>query len=189
MLVTAQSIMSAQGFSGVGLSTILQAAGVPKGSFYHYFDSKEAFGQSLLERYFENYLAAMDGIFAPTGDETQDNGAARLQRYLARWQDTQTAEDAHSKCLVVKLAAEVADLSEAMRQVLNAGTARLVARLADVIDQGQADGTIRAHTPSHTLAAQIYQIWLGASLMAKITKDADPFVQARISTRTVLHAP
>ena len=43
---------------------VLTAAEVPKGSFYHYFGSKEAFGQALLERYFELYLAAMDELLS-----------------------------------------------------------------------------------------------------------------------------
>lgn len=49
ILDTAKPIMLRKGFSAVGLNEILQAAGVPKGSFYHYFGSKEAFGEALLE--------------------------------------------------------------------------------------------------------------------------------------------
>lgn len=59
----AQSIIARKGFSAVGLNEVLNAAGVPKGSFYHYFASKDAFGTALLEHYFETYLADMDRIF------------------------------------------------------------------------------------------------------------------------------
>jgi TetR/AcrR family transcriptional repressor of nem operon len=60
ILDTAHTIVSAKGFSGVGLNEILVAARVPKGSFYHYFGSKEAFGEALLADYFEAYLADID---------------------------------------------------------------------------------------------------------------------------------
>lgn len=60
LLDTGYRIMAVKGFSGVGLNEILQSAGVPKGSFYHYFKSKEQFGQALLEDYFRVYLADMD---------------------------------------------------------------------------------------------------------------------------------
>ncbi|NMC22770.1 MAG: TetR/AcrR family transcriptional regulator, partial [Serratia sp.] len=60
ILATGQRIMAAKGFSAVGLNEILKDAGVPKGSFYHYFGSKEAFGADILARYFEDYLAELD---------------------------------------------------------------------------------------------------------------------------------
>ncbi len=47
ILATGQRIMSRKGFSGVGLTEILKDAGVPKGSFYHYFASKDAFGEEI----------------------------------------------------------------------------------------------------------------------------------------------
>jgi TetR/AcrR family transcriptional repressor of nem operon len=64
ILDTAHKIVGAKGFSGVGLNEILAATGVPKGSFYHYFGSKEAFGEALLADYFEDYLADIDATFA-----------------------------------------------------------------------------------------------------------------------------
>ncbi len=42
LLDTGYRIMAVKGFSGVGLNEILQSAGVPKGSFYHYFKSKNS---------------------------------------------------------------------------------------------------------------------------------------------------
>jgi TetR/AcrR family transcriptional repressor of nem operon len=60
LLDTGHRMMADKGFTSVGLSELLQAAGVPKGSFYHYFKSKEQYGQALLEDYFVGYLADMD---------------------------------------------------------------------------------------------------------------------------------
>lgn len=182
ILATAQTIMNGKGFSAVGLSEILGAADVPKGSFYHYFGSKEAFGKALLTRYFDTYLAAMDEMFAKPGL----TGADHLDAYWQHWLTTQTASDPQSKCLVVKLAAEVSDLSDAMRKVLLDGTDRIQAKLADVIDAGMADGSLQVEGAPHEIAAQLYQAWLGASLLAKITKTDAPLQQAMASTRTRL---
>ena len=55
-----ERLIAAKGFVGVGLAEILAAAGVPKGSFYHYFGSKERFGEALLAQYLERYLAQLD---------------------------------------------------------------------------------------------------------------------------------
>jgi len=92
---TGQRIMSAKGFSAVGLSEILSAAGVPKGSFYYYFGSKEAFGEAILESYFEGYLAEIDETLQQPGLTM----AERLMKYFQQWQDTQSFSNFQGKCL------------------------------------------------------------------------------------------
>ena len=42
-----ERLIANKGFVGVGLVEILTAAGIPKGSFYHYFGSKERFGEEI----------------------------------------------------------------------------------------------------------------------------------------------
>lgn len=51
ILDTAQRVMAHKGFAAVGLNEVLAEAGVPKGSFYHYFASKDAFGEALMKNY------------------------------------------------------------------------------------------------------------------------------------------
>lgn len=114
LLDTGYRIMAVKGFSGVGLNEILQTAGVPKGSFYHYFKSKEQFGQALLEDYFRVYLADMDQRFSAPGL----NARERLMSYWQKWLDNACPPCDEQRCLVVKLSAEVADLSESMRITL-----------------------------------------------------------------------
>lgn len=105
LLDTGYRIMAVKGFSGVGLNEILQTAGVPKGSFYHYFKSKEQFGQALLEDYFRVYLADMDQRFSAPGL----NARERLMSYWQKWLDNACPPCDEQRCLVVKLSAEVAD--------------------------------------------------------------------------------
>jgi len=183
ILSTAQSIMSSKGFSAVGLNEILSSVGVPKGSFYHYFNSKEAFGEALLERYFENYLASMDDMLSQKGRSAGE----RLSLYWQHWLDTQTTVDPQSKCLVVKLAAEVADLSEGMRGVMLQGTTQIVARIAEIIEEGIVDGSVNVSKPANHLAETLYQTWLGASLLAKISKDDVPLQSAMRTTENLLN--
>lgn len=185
ILATGQRIMGGKGFSAVGLNEILVAAGVPKGSFYHYFGSKEAFGEAMLEDYFEDYFADMDRVLRQAGG----SGAQRLANYFQAWEDNQSFENCQGKCLAVKLGAEVADLSEAMRTSMERGTAGIVERMSEAIGVGVADGSLSIDQPAADIAQSLYQLWLGASVMVKIVRHIDPFHKAMSTTRNMLHIP
>ena len=188
ILDTGKRIIAAKGFSCVGLSELLQASEVPKGSFYHYFKSKEAFGQTLLEDYFDNYLRQLDTRFV----SAELNARERLLGYFDHWRSTQSRTNCdEQKCLVVKLGAEVADLSEAMRLTLRDGTERIIARLADCIANAVSDGSLPTLAPLSMLgplpmARTLYQLWLGASLLAKLHRDESPLEHAWVVTQRLL---
>ncbi len=183
ILATGQRIMGGKGFSAVGLNEVLTSAGVPKGSFYHYFGSKEAFGEALLEDYFEGYLTDMDRTFGQAGKTR----AEQLDRYFAAWMENQSFEDCQGKCLAVKLGAEVADLSASMRAALQRGTSAIVARLATTIQAGRAEGSLSIDQDPHVAAQSLYQLWLGASVMVKIVRTTQPFDNAWRTTQQMLH--
>jgi len=185
ILDVAKSIIGKKGYSAVGLNEVLQAAQVPKGSFYHYFGSKDAFGASLLDGYFEMYLEEMQHIFKRADlSEYQKLGA-----YWQQWIDNQTSETDAGKCLAVKLGAEVADLSEPMRLALERGTSRIIEVLAGSIARGVKDRSLSVDDDPERTAFRLYSLWLGASVMAKITRSAGAFDDARSMTQTVLNYP
>lgn len=181
ILETGQRIIVGKGFASVGLNEILTAAGVPKGSFYHYFPSKEQYGQVLLQEYFDRYLADLDTLF----DAESGSGRERLMRYWQRWLDKQVDDCAEQKCLVVKLGGEVADLSDTMRITLRDGSDQVVQRIASVIEAGIADGSIPEMEPQAT-AQMLYQLWLGASLIGKLHRDGAALANAMAFTRSML---
>ena len=120
LLETGTRLILGKGFSAVGLAEILGTAGVPKGSFYHYFRSKEQFGIELVQHYFSLYLSRLEVLFQ---DESL-TPSQRIMTYWTRWYQLYREGNCEEQCLVVKLSAEVSDLSEAMR--LMASTARLI---------------------------------------------------------------
>ena len=183
ILKTGQRIMAGKGFSAVGLNEILAGAGVPKGSFYHYFGSKDGFGEAMLLAYFEEYLADLDKILCQP-DLTM---AQRLIVYLQQWQETQSFFDCQGKCLAVKLGAEVADLSEAMRAALKNGTSGIIRRLTHAIEGGVVEGSLSIDGEPGSVARSLYQLWLGASVMVKIARNTEPFESAMTTTRQILH--
>jgi TetR/AcrR family transcriptional repressor of nem operon len=183
ILDAANRIMAAGGFSGVGINEVLAAAGVPKGSFYHHFGSKDAFGEALIERYFDRSLAELDLILRSADLST----GQRLMNYWKHWSATQMGPNLYEKCLAVKLGAEVSDLSETMRLALSKGTERIIERIAAAILRGTSDGSIAAAGEPKMIARTLYQMWLGASVMAKITRSHIPFQDATVASNHLLN--
>jgi len=185
ILDAAQVLVGRKGFSAVGLNEILQAAEVPKGSFYHYFTSKDGFGVVLLDTYFDHYVHGMQQLF----DQQGLSQHAKLMRYWDAWIDNQTGCTEAGKCLAVKLGAEVSDLSEPMRLALQRGTSRTIALLAVALQRGIEDGSLRLQHRPQDLAQQLYALWLGSSVMSKITRTSAPFDEALLLTRQLLGHP
>ncbi|MCF5029188.1 TetR/AcrR family transcriptional regulator [Pseudomonas syringae] len=177
----ARSLMTNKGYTALGLAEVLSTAGVPKGSFYYYFKSKEEFGQALLEEYFSEYLGRVDALMARPG-----SGAERLLAYFNYWIETQGTDFPEGKCLVVKLGAEVCDLSEDMRGVLEVGTAKIIKRITACVDMGVADDSIHPEGDHEGFAESLYQLWLGASLLAKVNKSTESFEKALTMTKRLL---
>jgi TetR/AcrR family transcriptional repressor of nem operon len=185
ILSTAEPLVLGKGFTALGLTELLSAAGVPKGSFYHYFRSKEQFGQALLERYFANYDARLASHFAAEPGRMRD----RLLSYFAGWITQACQADSHGSCLAVKLAGEVCDLSEPMREALAVGMAQVCARLADAIARAAAEGSLAACADPAALADALYAMWLGAALRTKVMRDSSPLVRALADTEQRLASP
>lgn len=182
ILEQGHALIARKGFSAVGLAELLTAAEVPKGSFYHYFESKEKFGIALIEEYVRDYLARLDALFVAS----PGTGADKLLAYFTAWTDSQTDPAVSHKCLVVKLSAEVSDLSSEMRHMLRQGTDQVITHLAQIIDAGREDGSISTALTSAALGECLYQLWLGASLLDKLRQDGSAFVTAMAMTRQLL---
>jgi TetR/AcrR family transcriptional regulator, transcriptional repressor for nem operon len=181
ILSTGRQLVIRGGFGAVGLSALLKESGVPKGSFYYYFASKEAFGQALLQDYVDDYLNRIDALLAQP-----ISGADKLMSFSAAWLDHDRQAGLVSTCLVVKLGAEVADLSEAMRQVLNEGVNALIVRLAEMLRQGGEDGSLLPQTDPEAVAQGLYAQWLGAAILTKLSHDQAPLERVVEDTKTRL---
>lgn len=185
IVAVGKRIMASKGFSAVGINEILAAASVPKGSFYHYFGSKDAFGEIMLSSYFEEYWSVMDNTLGRTGSTM----SKRLLDYFEDWKTSQSSMECQGKCLAVKLGAEVADLSESMRAAMKLGITGIISRLEAAISAGQAEKSLFIDGAPAEVAESLYQLWVGASIIAKIERNTEPFDVALAATRRILRIP
>lgn len=168
--------MLAKSFHSVGLNEILKAVQVPKGSFYHYFDSKEQFGVEMLRHYLADANAYKRGLLLDTSTEV--NPRRRLLTLLESNVARFLEHGGKCPCLVMKLASEVASFSEAMRQVLADGQAEWVRIIEQVIREGFEKEAIAELRDAVLTAGLIDALWCGAMQGAIISRRPDPLRSA-----------
>jgi TetR/AcrR family transcriptional repressor of nem operon len=158
-----------RGFNGVAVQDITTAAGVPKGSFYNHFDSKEALGAEIVERY--GKISTRRAILG-------DKSIAPLDR-LRRHFETLNAVFAESNfergCLLGNFSAELANQSALIRDSLRGLYAQWTKDLEVAIHDAQAQGSISTKLPASDLAAFLLDAYEGALLRARVEKDRRAF--------------
>ncbi|MFT6924600.1 MAG: TetR/AcrR family transcriptional repressor of nem operon [Psychromonas sp.] len=174
-------LIVAKGFTSVGLSMLLKHAQVPKGSFYHYFKSKEQFGETLITDYFEKYMEWLNVLLS----NKQLPANERLLTYLRHWIEFNQGICGAQRCLIVKLGSEVSDLSEPMRLALNKGANDIVSTIAQCIESGIQEGSIKVKNAQET-AEILYQIWLGGSILYKLSKNVSGLQRTLQQTEQIL---
>ena len=167
--VGAQAV-SEKSFNSCGLAEILERAGVPKGSFYHYFGSKEDFGVALIERASADFI---DQLRPLLGDR-QRSPLARLRGVFEQGREHCQVNGAARQCLIPKLALETSSLSEPVHAAVKAAYARWTELLAQVIREAQDAGELgRSHDPER-LADVLVMLWEGATIRMQIDRSLRP---------------
>ena len=171
ILARGEALLRTQGYHHTGISAILKACGIPKGSFYHFFESKEDFAQQVLARYarrFSTHLAR-ELLRAP------GTPLARLERFYRGAITFNAAEGCTGGCLLANLSGEMGGLSDALAQDADAYFQQWMQPLTACIEQGQQVGEIRNDLPAADLAAQLHTAFFGAAARAKAARSTTPF--------------
>jgi len=162
--------LTENGFASSGIDSILKKVGVPKGSFYYYFASKEAFGLAVIESYASYFEKQLDKYLL---DETV-SPLMRLENYVDSAKSGMKRYQFKRGCLVGNLGQEVDLLPESFRQVLidifNAWQKRVSSCLADA----QVAGEISVNADSEQLAEYFWIGWEGAVSRAKLVQSTQP---------------
>jgi len=158
------------GFYASGLDGLLKAAGVPKGSFYHYFASKEAFGLAVLEAYDHYFARKLKRHF----DNPSLTPLARLAAFVADAKTGLARHDYRRGCLVGNLGQEIGVLPQAYAQALESTFAHWQGLLAACLADAVRAGELAPQADCPALAQVFWLGWEGAVMRARLVKSAAP---------------
>ncbi|WP_164839095.1 TetR/AcrR family transcriptional regulator [Shewanella livingstonensis] len=162
--------LTEQGFASSGIEPILKKVGVPKGSFYHYFVSKEAFGQAVLQNYADYFLHKLeihllDESFLPL---------TRIRNFVKNAKAGMIRYEFKRGCLVGNLGQEVGVLPESFRPQIIEIFVSWQDCLARCLKDAQLHGELAANANCHLLAENFWVGWEGAVSRAKLVQQATP---------------
>lgn len=160
-------VIASEGYAASGISDIAEAAEVAKGSFYHYFDSKEAFGAAAADSYFERHWAILSEIFS----DAQREPLARLRAYFDGRIEAFRRVGFVRGCMLGNLGLEVSDHSDLIRSRLDAHFGRWSDLFAACIEEAQHQGAVTDAVPAATLGRHLVTGWEGALLRMRVEKN------------------
>ncbi len=186
LIQVGRNIVVRQGFNAAGLSNILATAGVPKGSFYYYFESKEDFGLAIIEDFVSEYQQKL----ATSLGNKELSPLARLSSYFELGIAEMETSDCTSGCLIGNLAQEMSAQNELFRDRLDQVFTAWEMQFANCIEDAYAAAELADGGNALELAKFILLGWQGAMLRAKVTQSTAPlhtFIQ--ILFGQILHQP
>ena len=158
------------GFASSGIDQILKKVSVPKGSFYHYFANKEAFGNAVIAEY-SRYFAKKLDLHLLNED---NNPLERIKNFTNDAKQGMTRYDFKRGCLIGNLEQEVTLLPESHRLQLLSTFEDWQVKVTQCLELAQQEKTISASLDCTALASFFWMGWEGAIAKSKLTKNLTP---------------
>ena len=174
----AASVFSEKGYHGASTADIAERLGIKQGSLYYYFDSKEEALEEVCLYGLQQYVRNMATI-AADDDGFEARLLAVFSNHLGSYREKSEALKVHND--------ERLYLPPARRRRLKALGSKYREQLEQIIDDGKADGTVRASIDSHFMAQSIIGMCNGLGEHVVRDPEVDVFALARKCTDLLLH--
>ncbi|MBE7635561.1 TetR family transcriptional regulator [Sneathiella sp. P13V-1] len=164
------AVLTEKGFASTGIDQILKEAGIPKGSFYHYFDSKDDFGLAMVANYKQYFANRLDRFLLNKEKPALD----RLQDFINDAKSGLERFDFKRGCLVGNLGQELASLSDTFREPLEEIFQDWQCRVKACLDEAVIEGSMDNRLDTAEMAATFWIGWEGAILRSKLVRSTAP---------------
>lgn len=172
ILASAWELFYTRNFSDVGVQAICQHAGVNKGSFYHFFRSKQELVLAVLDSFADEFERDLFNR-ALNSDRTPWERLERLLDMVYRFQQTAAETMGQTPgCMFGNLSAELSSSNPGFRERIQRIFVQMQARLAETLEQYQVDAGLPPLDAAATAEAMIAYLQ-GLQLMARTYNDPE----------------
>ncbi|HEH9248493.1 TPA: TetR/AcrR family transcriptional regulator [Pseudomonas aeruginosa] len=159
-----------RGFQASGIDEIRSRVGVPKGSFYHFFESKQTYGLVVIDAYAEYFERKLQQHFS----NLSLSPLARLRSFTEDAKQGMQRFQFQRGCLIGNLGQELGGIDDVFRDRLEAVLQSWQRLTAACLRDAVAVGELPGSTECDNLAEFFWIGWEGAILRAKLTRNNDP---------------
>jgi TetR/AcrR family transcriptional regulator, transcriptional repressor for nem operon len=170
LIMTGAQIMHLKGFNNTGIQEILDKAGVPKGSFYNFFKSKEDFGLQIID-YFVDFFSQIANQFFP---DISKSALERIRLFFLWFMDFFKSADYTLGCPIGNFAQEMGDINPAFREKLKSSLDAMAGAFEAVLGEAQSTGVLSQTLNINEAAHFIVTSWEGALMRMKVVKSTEP---------------
>lgn len=171
LLQVGKKIFLEKGYNHTGLQEIVEAAGVPKGSFYHFFASKEDFGKAVLNYHLETFQPFIEmRLF----EDKSLPPLQRLRKFFEAGCDQLQRESFRGGCLVGNLSQEMADQNNNFREQLERALKHWQSQFIVCLQEAKDQGDLPSDVDVEVLGQFVMNGWEGAILRMKVCKSIKP---------------
>jgi TetR/AcrR family transcriptional repressor of nem operon len=183
ILEAGSRIIHQKGFNNTGIQEILTKAGVPKGSFYFYFKSKEDFGLALIDE----FDSLVGGHLASILAMDTLSPLERLKSFFSFFRNFFQKQNCTRGCPIGNLSQELSDVNENIRKRLDESFISMSSLIETCLYEAREKKEFQNDIPIPEIAAYVINSWEGALLRMKVSRDISPLlVFERILFDTVL---
>ena len=169
MLDAGLSMFLHHGYNDLGIQTVLTQTGMPKGSFYHHFASKEDFALQVIDRYMEEVHAGLD---ASLGD-TSLPPLSRVRKFFEMTGE-KYGEDGYLGCMLGGLGQELSGVNPVFRARIEACLDLIATRIAVCMEEARTNGELPPGADPRHMADLMVNCWEGAALRSRLQRDREP---------------
>lgn len=161
--------LAERGYHGTGIKQILDAVKIPKGSFYNYFNSKEAYVAEIIGLYNQRSMALFDELVA----ETELTAIQKLEMLYRHMLEKYAENRYQNGCLVGSLAAEIGHRYGLCQAAMQSSTQNWQQRLAALVTEAQREGSIKKALDPDEVAEVLWVTWEGGLLKMQMDGNAE----------------
>lgn len=171
ILDAAIDMMHRRGFNATAVQDITTSAGVPKGSFYNHFESKEVLAVEALGIYWQTGLGWLDIL-----NRSDAPPLSLLKAYFRRAARAIRDENYETGCMIGNFAIEMSGSSPLIRERIALALAAWSGAIENCVREAQADGSMRRDLDAKAIGRFLLNSWQGAAMRAKVDRDNTPFI-------------
>jgi TetR/AcrR family transcriptional regulator, transcriptional repressor for nem operon len=169
LLEVGMAMLLERGYNDLGIQSLLKSTGIPKGSFYHHFESKEDFALQVIDLYMTEVHKGLDLCL---GDQSC-SPLGRVRRFFELSRE-KYRQEGNLGCLLGGVGQELSGVNEVFRSKIEWCFSVIASRIAGCLEEARERGEIPATADPAEMANLLLNCWEGAALRSRLRRDPAP---------------